>query len=52
VTTKLAPGQSTDGAVFYPSGGKPLGAGKLVVNAAAEVFEFPVEADVQPRASR
>jgi hypothetical protein len=52
VTTKLAPGQSTDGAVFYPSGGKPLGAGKLVVNAAAEVFEFPVEADVQSRASR
>jgi hypothetical protein len=52
VTTKLAPGQSTDGAVFYPSGGKPLGAGKLVVNAAAEVFEFPVEADIQSRASR
>ena len=52
VTTKLAPGQSTDGAVFYPSGGKPLGAGRLMVNAAAEVFEFPVEAEVQPRASR
>jgi hypothetical protein len=52
VTTKLAPGQSTDGAVFYPSGGKPLGAGRLIVNAAAEVFEFPVEADVQSRASR
>jgi hypothetical protein len=52
VTTKLAPGQSTDGAVFYPSGGKPLGAGKLVVNAAAEVFEFPVEAESPQRASR
>jgi hypothetical protein len=52
VTTKLAPGQSTDGAVFYPSGGKPLGAGKLVVNAAAEVFEFPLEAETQSRASR
>lgn len=52
VTTKLAPGQSTDGAVFYPSGGKPLGAGRLVVDAAAEIFEFPVEAETQSRASR
>jgi len=52
VTTKLAPGQSTDGAVFYPSGGKALGAGRLIVNAAAEVFEFPVEAETQQRASR
>ena len=52
VTTKLAPGQSTDGAVFYPSGGKALGAGRLIVNAAAEVFEFPVEAEVPQRASR
>lgn len=52
VTTKLAPGQSTDGAVFYPSGNKPLGAGRLIVDAAAETFEFPVEAEVQPRASR
>jgi hypothetical protein len=52
VTTKLGPGQSTDGAVFYPSKGKALGAGRLIVNAAAEVFEFPVEADVQSRASR
>ncbi len=24
VVTKLAPGQSTDGAVFYPNAGKPL----------------------------
>ncbi len=52
VTTKLEPGQSTDGAVFYPSGGKPLGSGKLFVNAAGEVFEFPVEPEVQQRASR
>jgi len=52
VTTKLAPGQSTDGAVFYPSGGKPLGAGRLVVSAAAEVFEFPVEAEIPQRAAR
>lgn len=52
VTTTLAPGQSTDGAVFYPSGGKPLGAGRMIVNAAAEVFEFPVEAEVPQRAAR
>ena len=51
VTTKLAPGQSTDGAVFYPSKGKPLGAGRLMVEAAGEIFEFPVEAEAQPRAS-
>lgn len=40
VATKLSPGQSTDGAVFYPTAGKPLGSGRLVVNAAGEVFEF------------
>ena len=51
VTTKLLPGQSTDGAVFYPSKGKPLGAGRLVVDAAAEVFEFPVEAESQQRSA-
>ena len=52
VTTKLTPGQSTDGAVFYPTSGKPLGAGRLIVDAAAEIFEFPVEADIPPQASR
>ena len=52
VATKLAPGQSTDGAVFYPSGNKPLGSGKLIVNAAGEIFEFPVEAEIQQRAAR
>jgi hypothetical protein len=46
VTTKLAPGQSTDGAVFYPNQGKPLGAGHLIVTAAGETFDFPVEAEV------
>jgi hypothetical protein len=52
VTTKLGPGQSTDGAVFYPSGGKALGTGRLIVDAAAETFEFPVEAESPQRASR
>lgn len=44
VTTKLLPGQSTDGAIFYPHQGKPLGAGHLVVNVAGETFTFPVDA--------
>jgi hypothetical protein len=41
VQTKLASGQSTDGAVFFmgPSG-KTIGAGKLTVRAAGETFEF------------
>jgi hypothetical protein len=40
VATKLKPGESTDGAVFFTTGGKPLTAGKLTVTAAGEVFEF------------
>src|SRR5581483_8757905 len=33
VNTKLAPGESTDGAVFFPNAGKTLGPGKLFVHA-------------------
>ncbi|MBX5493906.1 MAG: hypothetical protein IRZ15_01095 [Bryobacteraceae bacterium] len=40
VETKLAPGQSTDGAVFYPTNGKPLGPGRLIVRAADSLFVF------------
>ena len=40
VQTKLAPGESTDGAVFFPTDGKPLGPGKLVVRTNTDVFEF------------
>lgn len=43
VATKLLPGQSTDGAIFYENQGKPLGAGHLTVTAAAETFTFPVD---------
>ncbi len=43
VLTKLKPGQSTDGAIFFPTQGKPLGVGQLVVNAASETFEFAVD---------
>jgi hypothetical protein len=49
VATKLLPGQSTDGAIFFVNGGKPLGAGKLIVNAAGESFEFPVDVESRSR---
>ena len=43
VTTRLPSGQSTDGAVFFQTNGKPLGPGKLVIHAGGEDFEFPNE---------
>ena len=43
VQTKLAPGNSTDGAVFFPSEGKPLGSGRLVVRTNTDVFLFNAE---------
>ena len=49
VQTKLGPGQSTDGAIFYATGGKPLGAGKLIIEAAGESFEFRVDPPRQGR---
>lgn len=45
VATRLVPGQSTDGAVFFATNGKALGPGKLVVHAAAEDFEFPSDGE-------
>jgi hypothetical protein len=43
VQTRLASGESTDGAVFFGTGGKPLGSGKLVVRTNTDVFEFNPE---------
>jgi len=40
IKAKLEPGESTDGAVFYPNGGKPIGVGRVTVRAAGEIFEF------------
>ncbi len=40
VATRLAPGQSTDGAVFFPIEHKVLGAGRLIVHAGNDVYEF------------
>jgi len=42
VDTKLQPGQTTDGAVFYDTHGKPLTAGKFIVRTAGELYVFPV----------
>jgi hypothetical protein len=43
VQTKLAAGDSTDGAVFFPTGGKPLGPGHLVVRTTTDTFEFKTQ---------
>jgi hypothetical protein len=43
VLTKLAPGQSTDGAVFFDNAGRPLGPGRLVVRTNTDTFEFNPE---------
>ncbi len=43
VATRLAPGQSTDGAVFFPIDHKLIGAGRLIVRSGSEVYEFNAE---------
>ena len=40
VQTKLMPGESTDGAVFFPLDGKMLGPGHIVVRTNTDVFDF------------
>ena len=40
VQTKLLPGESTDGVVFFSNLGKPLGPGRLVVRTNTDTFEF------------
>jgi hypothetical protein len=44
VSMRLAAGESTDGAVFFPTGGKPLGPGNLRARAAGQLYEFESEA--------
>jgi hypothetical protein len=44
VETRLAAGESTDGAVFFASPSKALGPGRLLVHMAGHVFEFDFEA--------
>lgn len=43
VQIRLTPGQSTDGAVFFPHDGKPLTGGHVVVNTNTDTFEFKNE---------
>jgi hypothetical protein len=40
VETRLAPGETTDGAVFYPTFGRPAGELRLKVYSSGLVFEF------------
>lgn len=42
VQTALKPGESTDGAIFFPLQGRPLNAGRLVATAGVLEFEFEV----------
>jgi len=46
VPTKLKPGGSTDGAVFFLNQEKLFGPGRLVVNTAGEIYQFDVFPDV------
>ncbi len=43
VQSKLAPGESTDGVVFFSTVNKPLGPGRVVVKTNTDVFEFKPE---------
>jgi len=40
VQAKLAPGDTTDGAVFFETEGKPLGPGHMLVRTNTDVFDF------------
>jgi hypothetical protein len=46
VPTKLKPGDSTDGAIFFQNREKVLGQGRLLVHAAGENYNFDVFPDV------
>jgi hypothetical protein len=45
VQTKLAVGDTIDGAIFFPTDGKALGSGRLVVHTNTDTFEFNAEAN-------
>jgi hypothetical protein len=42
---KLTPGESTDGAVFFPTDGKPLGPGHMVVRTNTDLFNFQIPSE-------
>ena len=43
VQTKMMPGESTDGAVFFPTDGKMLGFGHIVVRTNTDIFNFTTD---------
>jgi len=43
VQTKMTKGESTDGAVFFATDGRPLGPGHLVIRTNTDVFDFTAE---------
>jgi hypothetical protein len=43
VQNRLARGDSTDGAVFFPNDGKPLSGGHVVVRTNTDTFTFKAE---------
>jgi len=43
VLSRLKPGESTDGAVFFSTEGKPLAGGRVVVRTNSDVFEFKAD---------
>lgn len=43
VRTKLAPGESTDGALFFSADGKGFGPGRLIIRTNTDTFEFQAE---------
>ena len=43
VQTKLVPGESTDGAVFFSTEGKGLGPGHLVIRTTTDTFDFKTD---------
>ena len=45
VQTKLDPGESTDGAVFFSTEGKPLGPGHLIVRTNTDTFDFVLNSE-------
>jgi hypothetical protein len=48
VTTRLKSAESTDGAIFFPTQGKPIGQGTLRVTMGAEVFEYELGGEHHP----
>jgi len=52
VPSKLKPGESTDGAIFFQNRDKLLGPGRLVVNTAGETYQFDVYPDVNLKSTK